>query len=511
MCSCATLATGHTTDVASCATSPPAAPWPPPACCGRMPPARRRPPFEAIQLGEERLPSAAARRRPRRPRAVGDGRRRRRGSSPGPSGAPTSRSARRAAPSRPIRKLVVHHTASPNNPSNPAGVVRDMYRYHVVDRGYADIGYNFVIDHRGNIYEGRWARNYAPGEVHDGEDADGLGVMAAHAEGVNAGSCGVVLIGDFTSRQPTDAAVNALVQLLAWKAARHRSTRGTPRPYTGLFGQVRTFPNIVGHRTRRLHRLPRQRAERQARRHPRLGEGARRELRAQPDRHVEGHPLQATSARSRPTRPPATTCAPAPTRPRRTTTTPAATTPAAGGRRPSASARCSACGCCRRAATSPPSARPRSSARRRSGATAAPSPSRPGRSSRTGRSTPPGNVLAFGGATALGSLSVDRRDEPGRRPGRQPGRHRLLDPDHGRRRVGLRVGRLARLGRPQQPRRRGAADARHAVGQGLLDPGRRRRHVRLRRRHLVRLGGQVGRHRRRRLLAHAERARATGS
>ena len=63
----------------------------------------------------------------------------------------------------PIRKLVVHHTASPNNPSNPPGVLRDMYRYHVVDRGYADIGYNFVIDHRGNIYEGRWARNYAAG------------------------------------------------------------------------------------------------------------------------------------------------------------------------------------------------------------------------------------------------------------------------------------------------------------------------------------------------------------
>ena len=180
----------------------------------------------------------------------------------------------------PIRKLVVHHTASPNNPSNPPGVVRDMYRYHVVDRGYADIGYNFVIDHRGNIYEGRWARNYAPGEIHDGEDEDGFGVMAAHAEGVNAGSCGVVLIGDFSSRQPTDAAVNALVQLLAWKASRHQID---PWDSETVHRPLRAGAQVPEHRRpshRRVHRLPRQRAERQARRHPRLGEGAGRELRA---------------------------------------------------------------------------------------------------------------------------------------------------------------------------------------------------------------------------------------
>jgi hypothetical protein len=206
------------------------------------------PPFEGIQLGEERLPRSL----PKAPTAA-----------PKPSARAVSapriitraewgadesiRTSGRAF--APLRKLIVHHTASPNNPSNPPGVVRDMYRYHVVDRGYADLGYNFVIDHRGNIYEGRWARNYAPGEIHDGEDEDGLGVMAAHAEGVNAGSCGVVLIGDFSSRQPTDAAVNALVQLLAWKASRHQIDPWDAETYTGLFGQVRKFPNIVGHRT----------------------------------------------------------------------------------------------------------------------------------------------------------------------------------------------------------------------------------------------------------------------
>jgi hypothetical protein len=206
------------------------------------------PPFEALPFGEERLPTT----RPAKAAAV-----------PPPAatkiaapriiaraewGADESiRTSGRAF--LPIRKLVVHHSASGNNPSNPASVVRDIYKFHVVDRGYADIGYNFVIDHRGNIYEGRWARNYAPGELHDGEDENGLGVMAAHAEGVNAGSCGVVLIGDFTSTRPTNAAMNALIQLLAWKAARHRIDAWKSEQYVGLFGTTRVFPNISPHRS----------------------------------------------------------------------------------------------------------------------------------------------------------------------------------------------------------------------------------------------------------------------
>src|SRR4051794_1157447 len=53
----------------------------------------------------------------------------------------------------PIRKLIVHHTASANRPANPAALVREAYTYHVTRRGFSDIGYNFLIDHRGAIYE----------------------------------------------------------------------------------------------------------------------------------------------------------------------------------------------------------------------------------------------------------------------------------------------------------------------------------------------------------------------
>jgi hypothetical protein len=205
-------------------------------------------PFEALPFGEERLPATA----PAKAAAV---------PPPAATRVPAPRIITRAEWGAdesirtsgraflPIRKLVVHHSASGNNPSNPASVVRDIYKFHVVDRGYADIGYNFVIDHRGNIYEGRWARTYAPGELHDGEDENGLGVMAAHAEGVNAGSCGIVLIGNFTSTRPTNAAMNALIQLLAWKAARHRIDAWKSEQYVGLFGTTRVFPNISPHRS----------------------------------------------------------------------------------------------------------------------------------------------------------------------------------------------------------------------------------------------------------------------
>src|SRR5262249_43656137 len=96
--------------------------------------------------------------------------------------------------------------------------------------------------------EARWARDYARGEVHDGEDTAGFGVVGAHALGVNAGSCGIVLIGDFTKGRPTHAALAALVHLIAWKAARHRVDPLRNEEYISIYGLHRVFPNIAGHR-----------------------------------------------------------------------------------------------------------------------------------------------------------------------------------------------------------------------------------------------------------------------
>jgi N-acetylmuramoyl-L-alanine amidase len=148
----------------------------------------------------------------------------------------------------PVRKIVVHHSGGPSRPSDPAAMVRDIYALQVKDKGYQDIGYNFLIDHNGVVYEGRWARKYPPGQLHDGEDGHGRGVMGAHATTVNAGTCGICLLGTFSYAPPTAAAMASLVQLAAWKAGRFMIDPTGTDSFSPPFGMTSTFPNIVGHR-----------------------------------------------------------------------------------------------------------------------------------------------------------------------------------------------------------------------------------------------------------------------
>lgn len=154
-------------------------------------------------------------------------------------------SLRRGSPSfSPVSRMAVHHTVTPNDDPDPASTVRAIYAYHVRSNGWADIGYNFLIDAAGRVYEGRWARDYGAGEAPTGESADGRGVVGAHTSGNNDGSVGVALLGDFTRRAPSPAALDALAQLLAWEADRH----GVDPLGTATWSGGRTMSTIVGHR-----------------------------------------------------------------------------------------------------------------------------------------------------------------------------------------------------------------------------------------------------------------------
>jgi N-acetylmuramoyl-L-alanine amidase-like protein len=148
----------------------------------------------------------------------------------------------------PVSKLVVHHTVTENDDPDPASTVRAIYAYHTRGNGWNDIGYHFLVDSAGRIYEGRYARAYRPGETPSGEDESGRGVIGAHAKGMNAGSMGVALLGNFTSAEPSGAAVDALVRVLAWKASGHGIDAQGSSPFRGSDGTSRTFPNIAGHR-----------------------------------------------------------------------------------------------------------------------------------------------------------------------------------------------------------------------------------------------------------------------
>ncbi|MBK3571470.1 N-acetylmuramoyl-L-alanine amidase [Streptomyces sp. MBT62] len=105
-----------------------------------------------------------------------------------------------------VKAAFVHHTASGNNYScsQAPSVIRGIYRYHVRSSGWRDIGYNFLVDKCGTIYEGRAGGVAKP-------------VMGAHTLGFNTDSMGIAVLGTFGTAKPSSAAVNAIARLAAWK------------------------------------------------------------------------------------------------------------------------------------------------------------------------------------------------------------------------------------------------------------------------------------------------------
>jgi uncharacterized protein YjdB len=116
----------------------------------------------------------------------------------------------------PLRAAVVHHTAGTNTytAAQSAGVVKAIYIYHAVTRGWGDIGYNFLVDQFGQVFEGRKysiaAREDAPQDWT---------IEAGHALGYNSGSLGISALGDFTRVDAPDAReiVDAMTRVISWK------------------------------------------------------------------------------------------------------------------------------------------------------------------------------------------------------------------------------------------------------------------------------------------------------
>lgn len=102
-----------------------------------------------------------------------------------------------------VSHLIVHHTVSGGSEADYADAVRAVWYFHTFGRGWGDVGYNYLIDPNGVIYEG-----------HLGGDD----VVGTHAADANRGSMAASLIGDYTSTNPSDPMLDSLASLLAWKA-----------------------------------------------------------------------------------------------------------------------------------------------------------------------------------------------------------------------------------------------------------------------------------------------------
>ena len=146
----------------------------------------------------------------------------------------------------PVSAATVHHTAGSNNysESEAPGIVRGIWDYHTNTLGWGDIGYNALVDKFGNIYEGR---------------AGGLdkAVEGAHVGGFNENTWGVSMLGDYQKAAPSSAAVQAMGEIIGWKAAvagfdpLGSSYLTADFNYSGskyAAGQGATFPNINAHR-----------------------------------------------------------------------------------------------------------------------------------------------------------------------------------------------------------------------------------------------------------------------
>ena len=107
---------------------------------------------------------------------------------------------------RSLKLAIVHHTVTPNTytRAQAAAIVRGIEYFHVRGNGWNDIGYNFLVDRFGTVYEGR------------GGGIDRR-VVGAHAAGFNTGTVGVSLLGTFQRVAPSRPMQSALVRLLAWR------------------------------------------------------------------------------------------------------------------------------------------------------------------------------------------------------------------------------------------------------------------------------------------------------
>lgn len=126
-----------------------------------------------------------------------------------------------------INKIVVHHSAT------TSGTPESYARYHVDTRNFPGIGYHYVVQQDGTIYQ----TNY-------------LNTISWHTGGENTSSIGICLTGNFDVQQPFPAQMAALNSLIAYiksqlnrplqiKGHRDYSTKSCP-------GDHIVLPQIAG-------------------------------------------------------------------------------------------------------------------------------------------------------------------------------------------------------------------------------------------------------------------------
>ncbi|XP_050419503.1 peptidoglycan recognition protein 1 [Patella vulgata] len=135
--------------------------------------------------------------------------------------------------------VFIHHgaTAGCTSENSCKQKVREYQNYHMDGHKWPDIGYTFVIGEDGNVYEAR-----------------GWDIIGAHTYNYNYNGLGFCIIGDFTSRLPNTAALNAVKQLIncgvkngkistSYILRGHRDVNPTACPGEKLEALIKTWPH----------------------------------------------------------------------------------------------------------------------------------------------------------------------------------------------------------------------------------------------------------------------------
>ncbi|WP_341358837.1 N-acetylmuramoyl-L-alanine amidase [Georgenia sp. M64] len=144
-----------------------------------------------------------------------------------------------------LKAAVVHHTAGTNTYTSgqSASIVRGIYYYHAVTRDWGDIGYNFLVDKYGQVFEGRRGSLAA---------TNGQMTIGAHAAPANTNTLGIAAMGDYTVVDAPQVVLDKMADVIAWKFGPAGIDMSTPSgiisPGTYALPAGKNLPRVFGHR-----------------------------------------------------------------------------------------------------------------------------------------------------------------------------------------------------------------------------------------------------------------------
>lgn len=142
-------------------------------------------------------------------------------------------------------KFIIHHTAGDPGTNNPQATIRAIYYWHAVVLGWGDIGYNYIIDQNGTIYEGRAGGDgVVAGHTYRSAACAASRFGGSHNEaGFNRGTVGVAVLGDYETGLTLNSAVKASLENLIG----HKAALFGIDPSASSYFVDNTYPNVIGH------------------------------------------------------------------------------------------------------------------------------------------------------------------------------------------------------------------------------------------------------------------------